>query len=115
MKTIRKDVFETNSSSTHSISIINKGTIPYATYKLCVDNILYPKELESYQIEVKSNYNDDYILSCDTKDKKTALVCHWIKAIFDSPTVINEFFNYLEANLNYDGIDRNFESKYHPR
>lgn len=105
MKTIRKGVFETNSSSTHSISIEKIGP-KNVDYGIIKNNILYPHRLPSYQFTVESD-NRGYILECSNKDTKASLVCHWISAIFwedDSENKIIEWYNYLKDKLGYNDI-----------
>lgn len=79
MKTIRSNCFETNSSSTHSITI---RSVDYANTEnpLCKDGVLIPANLV-----YSPNYDDDnscyysgYTLKARSKDEKAALLIHYI-------------------------------------
>jgi len=70
---IRNNVFETNSSSTHSITIIDcKDKVDKGI--LLDNNILYPENLSA-------TYYDEYhyVLETCTTEQKLALIAHWIK------------------------------------
>jgi hypothetical protein len=76
MKTIRTNTFETNSSSTHSVTVGPKGGNKDKTVKPLVENgILYPNRLKGY---VNSPAYDCEFLVCDTTDKKAAIVLSWV-------------------------------------
>lgn len=82
-KTIRSNCFETNSSSTHSVTIINKSQLRTKAKEeklpLVKDNVLYPAHLK---------FSDNYtqageasILNAITTDEKAALfIQHWAGA-----------------------------------
>lgn len=106
MKTIRKHVFETNSSSTHSIIIETIGVEKESTKPLEIDNVLYPERLSQYRVDIEYS-EGGHTLICDTKDKKAALICHWISCLFwekDSGDKIEQWYSYLSEKLQYDRI-----------
>ena len=107
MKTVRTGVFETNSSSTHSITIKH---IKLDDLKLVDDrNILYPGELSKFII-----YSDNSeILIADTKDKKAALICNYLKNDEDlTQEQIIKYFNTLTNELGYTDIISDFTSDF---
>jgi hypothetical protein len=71
MVNIRKNVFETNSSSTHSITIGNINSKPLELLK---DGILNPQLL----IDKYVAYNYEYKIVCYNLEEKLALVTLWI-------------------------------------
>lgn len=109
MKTIRENIFETNSSSSHSIAIRKKDQ---SINSLNEDNILYPDRL--HQSVIRSDINLNSVLYADTKDKKAALICHYIKEYYEREDEKIEFcFNFLCEKLNYKKIN-NFVSDFYP-
>ncbi len=79
MKTIRANCFETNSSSTHSVTISSKSkSSKRATNPLVTDNVLDPSNLNDYEVGA----GDNSFLNCDTVDKKAAIVVHWLTCQF---------------------------------
>lgn len=66
--TIRKNIFETNSSSSHSLSIekVEEKDIEI------IDGILNINDLEKFNFDFNS-WNDESIITCDTRNKKLAL------------------------------------------
>lgn len=112
MKTIRRSVFETNSSSTHSITIEATGeNINYEP--LVEDDTLYPDRIDQYNIDLETG-DGGYILSCDTKDKKAALICHWTTVVVNDMYSRDEqekidaelelWYTYLSEKLGYRNI-----------
>ena len=99
MKTIRNNVFETNSSSTHSITIIQQ------TLDNLVDenNILHPENL-------KYDYNG--VIIANTKNKKSALFCHYFADVISNKDNLSEIFKILSNDLGYNEININFESSF---
>lgn len=79
MKTIRKNTFETNSSSTHSITIGTKGEYSKSSPSV-ENNILYPSRLATYKI----SYGESRFLIANTKDTKAALLADWVLDMFDN-------------------------------
>ena len=79
MKTIRNSVFETNSSSTHSITIGSKvePTNPKIE-PLVVDGILYPSRLIQREQSLDLGYDNLTTTVCSTKDEKAALLVNWL-------------------------------------
>ena len=73
MKTIRNNVFETNSSSTHSITIQSKKKRVKES-PLIKGEFLYPKRLVDYSNNM-SGYSESSILILDTMVAKAAWLC----------------------------------------
>jgi len=79
MKTIRTSCFETNSSSTHSITITSKSAQTPGK-PLEENGVLYPQNLrfvESY----RSDGCDGHSLHASTVAEKTALMIHHLKSV----------------------------------
>ena len=78
---VRQGVFESNSSSTHSLTIQTKR--PHTPDKeplplpLVLDNVLCPDRLASYERSV----GETSMLSCGDKDMKASIVVQWIASI----------------------------------
>lgn len=102
MKTIRNKVFETNSSSTHSISI--ESNLSYG--EIFENGILYLQRLEN----CKQDINDDYIVTARTRDEKIAFVISYLLSILESEEY-PEYINKLKTMYNISMID---ETKYIP-
>lgn len=102
MKTIRNKVFETNSSSTHSISI--ESNLSYG--EIFENGILYLQRLEN----CKQDINDDYIVTARTRDEKIAFVISYLLSILESEEY-PEYINTLKTMYNISMID---ETKYIP-
>ena len=100
MKTIRNNVFETNSSSTHSITILQQ------TFNLVDENnILHPENL-------KYDYNG--VIIANTKNKKAALFCHYFADVISNKDNLSEIFKILANDLGYHEININFKSSFSP-
>lgn len=86
MKTIRENVFETNSSSTHSVTISRRSEpkVKQPEKPLVDKGTLYPNRLHQFSTEI--GYDGSNI-SCDTKDKKAAIVAQWILGAFDNEKI----------------------------
>lgn len=112
MKTIRTNTFETNSSSTHSVTIHRKGdTGGKIVRPLVVDGILYPDALKDYSLEV----GEATTLVCDTKDKKAAIVCHWIEEEEDFSEVPRKaMLELIKSLCGYSDIVELEDSDYSP-
>lgn len=113
MKKIRTGIFETNSSSSHSITIQKVGK-----YKpLVEDDILYPSRLKQYEVSL-AMHDGGHVLKCDTTHTKAALVIHWLQAYIDHGEVTNDYLDYLIKELPYNKVvfekDGNFKSDYYP-
>ena len=106
MKTIRKGVFETNSSSTHSISIEKIGASKGRDPKPLLENgILNIDNLSSYENNL--DYRG-YILNCETFETKLAVVASWINNLdYYRDEIMLEFEK--EFNIKVIG-----DSKYYP-
>ena len=102
MKTIRNKVFETNSSSTHSISI--ESNLSHS--EIFENGILYLQRLEN----CKQDINDDYIVTARTRDEKIAFVISYLLSILESEEY-PEYINKLKTMYNISMID---ETKYIP-
>lgn len=75
MKTIRTNCFETNSSSTHSVTIISKRDDDKKP--LIKDGVLYPQNLR-YCSAYRSDSQGGYSLHASTVAEKAALLIHHI-------------------------------------
>jgi len=87
MKTIRNGIFETNSSSSHSITIediINKDNT------ILKEGVLNTKILLNYVVYYSDGIG--YTLNCDTLEKKLALVVYWIVDIFYEEPTLKDFY-----------------------
>lgn len=128
MKTIRYNTFETNSSSTHSFTIINKKDLKEQENKyksLVVDRQLIPANLkysEAY-VDISSSYDNGFILTAKSSIEKAALMLHHLKAYFDdydydyakkyTEEQSNRIYGYVVDILtnrdnSYDSVDLNF-------
>ena len=107
MKTIRKNVFETNSSSTHSVTIYNiRKDVPYDNPKLVENNILYPTRIDIYKPQKHSETEYNY----ETYDEKAAVVFCWILDLQEKPIqygkfVLTDLMDMLVEDLKYDGYN----------
>lgn len=100
MKTIRNNVFETNSSSTHSITILQQ------TFNLIDENnILHPENL---------TYDYNEVIKANTKNRKAALFCHYFADVISNKDNLSEIFKILSNDLGYNEININFESSFSP-
>ena len=108
MKTIRQNVFETNSSSTHSVTIQTKGNPKTGKVKrpLVEGNTLYPFRLHDYST---SFGYDGSNLQCDTKDMKASIVYQWILDRQSNGDIeddqYKEYKKYFQEKLGYLIID----------
>lgn len=84
MKTIRSNCFETNSSSTHSVTILSKekGETACSERPLEKDGVLYPANLR-FTIAYREDTRDGYSLYASTTAEKCALLIHHIKSLRD--------------------------------
>lgn len=80
MKTIRSNCFETNSSSTHSVTIISSKSDPFA--ELVIDGVLHAGNLGKTSA-YRSSASDGYILYASSTDQKAALLLHHLKSVED--------------------------------
>jgi hypothetical protein len=85
MKTIRHNTFETNSSSTHSITIINKNdVVPDKTgyAQLVIDGVLHPGNLKNTfaYVSLQNSNEEGWILTASSRDEKAALLLHHVKS-----------------------------------
>lgn len=120
MQTIRQNVFETNSSSTHSVTIRNRSApVSKVARPLIEDGVLYPERLEDYVVGVDFG-NDGCVLSCDDVAKKSAILVHWIYTYWENDAINDDqltgALNFLTARIpDFERIEHSdFESEYHP-
>ena len=121
MKTIRHNTYETNSSSTHSITVINKkhDRVTYVrTAPILTDNVLLPANLgQSEAYTVIETGEGGYVLKCRDSCQKAALTVHYLNSIdeyvkYDSKSMTPEQYesfktaalNLLKESLGLDGI-----------
>lgn len=69
-------MFESNSSSTHSISITSKSKGSSEKKPIVVDGVIFPYVLDSYSVEIGYGGSS---LRCETKDMKAA----WLIQVID--------------------------------
>ena len=115
MKTVRTNTFETNSSSTHSISIrsIKENE---KTYEPLVENgTLYPTRISQYA-EYIDHREGGYNLVCRTKEQKAALAACWVNSVEEIKDCPNEKELIMEQVLKvaksfgFENVD--FQDKY---
>lgn len=88
---IRKNVFETNSSSTHSITI---EKVDQFDNSLLYNDVLYPEHLHS---TCDNSYDSSWTLVARTKLEKLALIAHWVKHLwFEDSFYLNVVFSKFE-------------------
>ena len=117
MKTsIRKSVFETNSSSVHSLTVLKMSTDNQCT-DLVKDNILYPSVFAS-SYQHYSDHDHYYINNGEmwvarTFDEKAALLFSYIGYAYHNVTTqypqflkerVDMYFNYAKSMLPYTDI-----------
>ena len=92
--TVRKGVFETNSSSTHSISIEEITTNDDQILK---DGVLDLEAFWSNSIETNDYFHASSIIVCDTFEKKLALAFCLISEESDEYEMLMNMFNIKEV------------------
>ena len=92
--TVRKGVFETNSSSTHSISIEEITTNDDQILK---DGVLDLEEFWSNSIETDNGWGETSLIVCDTFEKKLALAFCLISEESDQYEMLMNMFNIKEV------------------
>jgi hypothetical protein len=116
MKTIRTNTFETNSSSTHSVTIQTKGSGKSNRNKPLVDDQgrLVPKNLSSYTRSV----GDATFTTCETKDQKAAIVINWLRSRIDdsdiSEETVTKATEILVKKCGYTGVDEYNNYDFYP-
>jgi hypothetical protein len=80
MKTIRSNCFETNSSSTHSVTIVSSKNDAFA--ELVIDGVLHAGNLGKTSA-YRSSASDGYTLYASSTDQKAALLLHHLKSVKD--------------------------------
>ena len=115
MKTIRENCYETNSSSTHSVSIVNKSKLDAKRDKkeLVIDNVLYPNNLTSTNAYIETSMGDGHIIQCRTKYEKGAMMVLHLREMTSSGDVDELIFDQvvtkLKIALDLKDIDTSFE------
>lgn len=106
MKTIRTNCFETNSSSTHSITIETATESPAIDApSLSEGTILYPGRINDVAIRahfaVTPTHHDDrkWIFRASTRDTKTALLVHYIYSILEYEELDNDLLERVLDNI----------------
>ncbi len=119
MRTIRANCFETNSSSTHSVTIQSKSKTKSGNAQLVIDGILRPENLR-YTPAYRSGSGDSHTLHAGTCDQKAALFIHHLKSLQDygydygdhDEASIKKLINFtveqLISRLKYVGINTSF-------
>lgn len=126
---VRQEVFESNSSSSHSVTISKKGfNHPNKAQRpLVVDNILYPDRLNDYSVE----FGDAWGISCFTKETKAAIVCNWVGYVLNNDygdylrpdgkrdenkveNLIAEIFQKIGKECGYAGVDLEYDDTFYP-
>lgn len=115
MKTIqiRHGVFETNSSSTHSITVV---PINQNKLKLVENRVIYPGRLSNKYLEYEGYGYNGYVLSAETKEEKSCLVLNWIRSLLDEDVISKEVYGWLSLMIvgNLDVIDVDWEDCDYP-
>jgi len=127
MKTIRTNCFETNSSSTHSITIDTTSRRKTASSPSLSENgVLYPARIGDENVRdvfftKPTQWSDsrEWVFRAWTKDTKTALLVHYIYGLLESegdhdPDMLNRVLQTIAAFTGYDSIDLgdNFYARY---
>jgi hypothetical protein len=112
----RQNTFETNSSSTHSVTISTKSSKNQKYEPLVENGVLYPSRLD----QRGQSFGDSSFLICGTPEEKTAIVTHWILAIYENGEISEETkdkcLNYLgdKTGVRIDVSDIRYPN-YYPR
>lgn len=108
---IRQNCFETNSSSTHSVTIRNRSKVPDNHKPIFEDGVLFPKRLNQFSHDIGC---DGSSLVCNTRDMKAAMLLSWIQNAFEEDYSSNledvskdTYIDYVLETLGYSGV--NFE------
>lgn len=116
MKTIRTNCFETNSSSTHSITI-QAGPQNLETPPLSENGILYPARIDDDEIrkllfKAPTKWSDsrEWVFTAASRDTKAALLAQYAYSILDSDDDLNEellaqVMCTIASYTGYDSID----------
>lgn len=108
---IRQNCFETNSSSTHSVTIRNRCKVSENAQPVLEEGILYPRRLAQYSHSIGCEGSS---MIANTREMKAALFLSWIQNIFeeDYDNELEEvskdtYIDYALEALGYTGV--NFE------
>lgn len=104
MVTIRNNVFETNSSSTHSISICG---INQEQDILLEDGVLYPERLRVSD----KDYDGNWVIIAQIMEHKLALVCHWVLSLSfenDDESLLKKFEELFKVKISDEFTYSNF-------
>lgn len=118
MKTIRTNCFETNSSSTHSITIESKTSVMNED-GLVINGELIPDKLCFTSAYHETKYGDGHTLHAITRDQKAALlICHIISIYEDDESatkskMLEAAVEQLIASCGYSSV-KTVDVKYRP-
>lgn len=123
MKTIRHNCFETNSSSTHSITIIDRKSLKEPSKSvpalLTQDLILNPGNLSDQPCYSDLSYGDGgHSLTASNRLEKAALFCHYVKSTVDyweeenQQTIKDYTTAILKESLGYSGVNWDFYDEF---
>lgn len=113
MRTIRKNVFETNSSSTHSISIIDSSTLNQSR-PISDNSFIYPSRLNDYSFYIESG-EGGHSLKCNTSELKSAIVLHWILSLKIENQINSELCDKLQKLIADNlGLEIDWENSNYP-
>ena len=85
---IRRNTFETNSSSTHSLTVVPREI------NLTEGDIIYPSRINLLRMW---SGEDNYILVASTKIEKIIILLHWIKELLSEKRLSEKAYNILES------------------
>jgi hypothetical protein len=118
MRTIRTNCFETNSSSTHSITIdTNANREIVDAPSLSENGVLYPARIHDANVKASFHVsgsgshwaNRKWTFTAWTKDTKTALLVHYIYSILEyeelDEELLAEVLNTIAVFAGYASID----------
>lgn len=127
MKTIRSNCFETNSSSTHSITIVSKRDLVRKDVPLVVDGVLHPRLLieTSAYVSKDTYYGDSRTLTASTRDQKAALFVHHLKSLSEDTydweeqnqkisfeVFFEQCITFLKGSIGYADINTSFDCNF---
>lgn len=116
MKTIRTNCFETNSSSTHSVTIETApGLSIVDAISLSENGVLYPARINDSEVqkafkETSPDWKSRWWkFNACTKDTKTALLVHYVHSILNyeelDQDLLAEVLNTIAVFAGYESID----------
>lgn len=106
---IRQNCYETNSSSSHSVTIRNRSKQPDNCKPVLEDGVLYPKRLSQFSHDIGC---DGSSLVCNTREMKAALFMSWILNLceerlddVDGKDCLQRYTDYALEALGYSGVN----------